>query len=101
LSLLLAGGEVFPVSRRTTHEDVEDVNFAPRRIQVGAALSHINTHQLFNAMCGLCWTVKKSTELFLWITELMIKKIHCLFVSEALKAGSRNAPFFIPCTTTV
>lgn len=44
-SLLLAGGEVLPVSRRAANEDVENVNFAPRRIEVRAAQLCTTQHQ--------------------------------------------------------
>lgn len=45
-SLLPAGGQVLPVSRRAANEDAEDVNFAPRRIEVRATqLCTIQTHK--------------------------------------------------------
>lgn len=49
----LAGGEVLPVSRRAANEDVENVDFAPGRIQVRAILTPIQT---------CTYTQKKSTQ---------------------------------------
>lgn len=46
-SLPIAGGEILPVSRRVADEDVENVNFAPCRIQVRAIQLHTNPHTKF------------------------------------------------------
>lgn len=44
LCVFFSGGEILPVSRRAANEDVENVNFAPRRIQVRAAQTYTEYH---------------------------------------------------------